>query len=147
MEPKTGKVFDGNNLRAEWEKACTACGLGRRELVEGPRFVRRDCKHPRQVKNTWHRYNGLIVHDLRRSAIRNLIRAGVSEQVAMRISGHKTVSVFRRYNIAATDDVTSAMHRLESATVAGKTMLTGKRFSAKLVQIRGRRSAKATKTR
>ena len=147
VEPKTGRVFDGTNLRTEWEKACTACGLGKRELIEGPRFVRRDRKQPRQVKNTWHRYNGLIVHDLRRSAIRNLIRAGVSEQVAMRISGHKTVSVFRRYNIIATDDVTSAMRRLESATVAGKPALTGKKVSAKLVQIRGRHSSKATRTR
>jgi len=146
-EPKTGRVFDGTNLRVEWEKACAACGLGTRVKIEGKRIVRSDRKQPRHVKNTWYRYNGLIVHDLRRSAIRNLIRAGVSEQVAMRISGHKTVSVFRRYNIVATDDVVTAMRRLESATVAGKTAITGSKVSAKLVQKRRRHSSKVTKTR
>jgi integrase len=146
-EPKTGRVFDGTNLRVEWEKACAACGLGTRVKIEGKRIVRSDRKQPRHVKNTWYRYNGLIVHDLRRSAIRNLIRAGVSEQVAMRISGHKTVSVFRRYNIVATDDVVTAMRRLESATVAGKTAITGSKVSAKLVQKRRRHSSNVTKTR
>ena len=76
---KKGPVFDGSNLRAEWEKACAACGLGTRVRVEGERFLRTDRKHLRRVKNAWYRYNGLILHDMRRSAISNLTRAGVRE--------------------------------------------------------------------
>ena len=55
---------------------------------------------------------GLLVHDLRRSAIRALRQAGVSEEIAMRISGHQTASVFRRYRIVTTDDQRAALQRL-----------------------------------
>jgi integrase len=147
---KQGRVFDGTNLRVEWEKACAACGLGTREKVEGERFLRTDREQPRRVKNVWYRYNGLIVHDLRRSAIRNLINAGVPEKVAMQISGHKTRSVFDRYHIVSVGDVTAAMRRVETSTIqAGNPakVLVGQKFSAKLVQKSRRRSSRAANTR
>jgi integrase len=56
---------------------------------------------------------GLLVHDLRRSGIRNLVRAGVSQQIAMRISGHKSANVFARYDIVSPDDLRDAARRLE----------------------------------
>jgi len=67
-----------------WNEACEAVGLG-----------------------------GLYFHDMRRSAIRNLKRAGVQDSVAMRISGHLTRSVFDRYNITDGVDVTNAAKALE----------------------------------
>jgi integrase len=85
VKKKEGLVFDDTNLREEWTKAVAA--------AEMP---------------------GLLVHDLRRSAIRNLIAAGVPEKVAMSISGHKTRAVFDRYHIVDATDVVNAMKKLQN---------------------------------
>lgn len=77
------------NIPAIWKEACTVAGL-----------VDADGNPTR------------LFHDFRRSGVRNLIRAGVPERVAMAISGHKTRSVFDRYNIVAESDLHEATRKL-----------------------------------
>jgi transposase InsO family protein len=55
----------------------------------------------------------LVLHSLRNTRIRNLVRSGISEHVAMTISGHKTRSVFDRYDIASTKDLRDAARSLD----------------------------------
>jgi integrase len=66
-------------FRKSWKTACEAAGVDR------------------------------LYHDLRRSAVRDMIRSGVPQSVAMKISGHKTASMFRRYDIASEGDLRQAM--------------------------------------
>jgi integrase len=94
---KEGPVFDSKNLRKAFQTAAVAVGLGKW----------------RDSKNHDAGYDGIIIHDLRRSGVRNLVRAGVSETVAMQISGHKTRHVFQRYDITNKADLHDAMARVE----------------------------------
>ena len=96
-KPECPFVFHDNgqpigDFRKAWHNACVGAGLGYFEKIgEG-----------RTAKKVYH---GLLMHDLRRSAVRNMVSAGIREKVAMGLSGHKTRSVFDRYHIVTEDDL------------------------------------------
>jgi integrase len=59
---------------------------------------------------------GKIPHDFRRTAVRNLSRAGVPDTIAMKLTGHKTRSVFDRYDITSEEDLAEAARKLQTLT-------------------------------
>ena len=80
-----------------------------------------------------------VPHDFRRTAARTYRRSGVSEGVVMKILGHKTRSIFERYNIKNEDDLREAA-QVVAARETGQYRDSG----AKIVPARGRRDRKST---
>jgi integrase len=103
-------------FRKAWARACCMAGLGK--MVCPTCGIAADAKGVcEKCGVTWKheqlRYRGRIVHDFRRTAVRDMVRAGVPETVAMSISGHKTRSIFDRYNISDKQDQRRAMRDTE----------------------------------
>jgi len=122
------------DFRNTWRKACIAAGVGRMVCpqCDGDRTLKKRGRC-RQCSRSWktkeQRYVGAIFHDWRRTAVRDMVRNGIPERVAMTISGHKTRSVFDRYNIVNESDLRDAAEnepgqsgkRLRNSYVAAQT--------------------------
>jgi hypothetical protein len=67
---------------------------------------------------------GRIPHDFRRTAVRNLERAGVPRSVAMKMVGHKTEAIYRRYAIVSDADLQDAAKKLAAASASGDNLVT-----------------------
>lgn len=104
-------------FRYAWWRACVAVNLGKLFCPTCGKQVSSDANCgvcERHWSITRLRYRGLIFHDLRRTAARNLRRAGVAEGVIMKIGGWRTRAVFERYAIVSQTDIADAVQRLES---------------------------------
>jgi integrase len=124
LDPGTTKNSDGRivKLTSETFELLRQCVFSK--SAEGFVITRQDGQPVRDFRAAWSkltvaaRLPGLLFHDLRRSAVRNMVRRGVPEVVAMRISGHRTRSVFDRYNIVNESDLADAARRIELGSVS-----------------------------
>jgi integrase len=120
LRPEISKNKDGRLLPINGELEQIINHAKEKRLLSCPYVFHEDGQRIGDFRKTWKRacqqagLGPVIVHDLRRSAVRNMVRAGIPERVAMSLSGHKTRSIFDRYNIVSEADLARATQRLQA---------------------------------
>jgi integrase len=113
-------ILDGELLEAiqgQWERRKVAEIPGQSPTLLCPFVFHRDGKPIRDFRKAWNKartetgFAAKMLHDFRRTAVRDMVRAGVNERVAMMVSGHQTRSVFDRYNIVSEQDLIDAARK------------------------------------
>jgi integrase len=155
LEPGETKNDEGRTLYMESELCELMRGLKRSREIGCPYVFNLNGLKAGDFRKSWNTAcqkigrPGLLFHDLRRSAIRNMVRAGIPERVTMTISGHKTRSVFDRYNIVSQDDLKDAakkrqkfsdeqagqLHFSYTLPVLGRKVETSNRGNLRLVRV------------
>ena len=115
------------DFRESWKKACKEVGLWAWDEKKGRAAPSK------------------LFHDFRRTAVRNMIRGGIAERVAMTISGHKTRLVFDRYNIVSPEDLKEAARKQQAYLDSqnGYNLVTVSKKMASL-DLRGKEAFSAT---
>lgn len=118
LRPEVSKTRNGRVLVLSAPLQAVIVRRRRAQHRECPLVFHYRGRRVRDWRKAWHRAcqdagcQGTLFHDLRRTVVRNLTRAGVPERVAMGMTGHKTRSVFDRYNIVSEADLAEASARL-----------------------------------
>jgi len=117
------------NFRKAWATACCAAGVGKRVCPQCGGDVNEERYCP-TCSTRWAakelKYVGRIFHDFRRTASRNMIVAAVPQAVAMKITGHRTDSMFRRYAIVNEEQKREALAKTQQhlAASAGRKVVS-----------------------
>jgi integrase len=120
LRPEISKNKDGRLLPLEGELVAVFVRAKDQRRLDCPYVFHADGQKIGDFKKSWKTackktgIEGTLVHDLRRTAVRNMVRAGVRERVAMALTGHKTRSIFDRYNIVSEADLHEASKQIQS---------------------------------
>jgi integrase len=121
LHPGTTKNEDGRIIYLDGELYATLVEL-KRQHPFGRWVFHRHGEPIKDFRSAWKRacrdvgLEGKVFHDFRRTAVRNMVRAGIPERVAQQISGHKTRAVFDRYHIVSDSDLREAAKRQAQCT-------------------------------